>query len=175
MHLLQFFSFCSYISKPLNLHTAPRISSMDPTTPVAGRSKIPSMSPRSDRVASKYLDSFVFGSFSPRQKELFVIEEESVENQFPEHPVRSSTVYGTNKSHTLRNHWRNKLLRARCVGSYVCAIIILVLLVVLTLAITIPLTLRQHRNTQNSLKSIDIGPTNNVSTSTRAFRNATMA
>lgn len=138
---------------------------MSLTDAVARRSKIPSiLSTRTERVASKYLESFVFGSSSPRQQERFAIHEESIENQHLHPSASSPPAYEINGNHTLRSKWRSKLLRARCVSSYICAIIVFITLVTLTLAVTIPLTLCQ-RFTPSELEDSKLGLISNFTTS----------
>ncbi|KAK7184028.1 hypothetical protein PSPO01_10050 [Paraphaeosphaeria sporulosa] len=94
--------------------------------------------PKYERVNSQYLESFVFGSASPRQQELLTIGEHfddqrppacDVNKALPPHPAN-----------------RSRLLGARRVTLCVCASIFFILAITLALNISIPIILRQHKN-----------------------------
>lgn len=111
-------------------------------SPKPGTSPKPGASPKPERVNSKYLDWFVFGSVSPRQQELFSIEEEPSDNQHLQLPAKPPPVYDVNKPLPSHPSIRRRLLGARRINPCVCASTIFVLVITLALAISIPIILR---------------------------------
>ena len=132
------------------------------------RSRIAELSPRSDRINSKYLDSFVFGTVSPRRQELFTIQQEPFNTQHPHRPAYSSLAYEVYQHLPPRSTWWHGILPARRISAFVCATLVFIILVALILAIMIPLMLRQQETSRNELKMVSPQTANNVPTSTSA-------